>query len=206
VEFTGAEFSHDFTRNGIMENTFKTTIVETLEQPVSKLAKERGLHLLRIQVRGSQASPVIEILLDGDRAISIDDCESVSKDLNSAIESKNLVKGNYRLDVMSPGLEEPLVEDWQFARSVGRLIEVQYRENGEHHTLHGHLRMFSEKEIGVEPVHVKSAKVIKPNTISTDSGPVEIEKDEQLYDPPVELVKLERKHLMKVIVQPEFGK
>jgi ribosome maturation factor RimP len=189
-----------------MTNTFKTTIAESLSKPASRLAAARGLHLLRVQVRGTESAPVIEVLLDGDRPIVIDDCESVSKDLSSEIDSAKLVKGNYRLDVMSPGLEEPLVEDWQYARSVGRLVEAQYQDDGEHHTLHGHLRAYTPSEIAIEPVHVKTPKVVKPNVIATDSGPIALEPDEQLYNRPVELVKIDRRHLTKVIAQPEFGK
>lgn len=189
-----------------MTNNFKTTIAETLSKPAARLAAARGLHLLRIQVRGTESAPVIEVLLDGDRPIVIEDCEGVSKDLSTEIDTAKLIKGNYRLDVMSPGLEEPLVEDWQFARSIGRLIEAQYQDDVEHHTLHGHLRAYTPKEIAIEPVHVKTPKVIKPNLITTDSGPIAFERDEQLYDLPVELVKIERRHLIKVIAQPEFGK
>jgi len=189
-----------------MTNTFKTTIAETLSKPAARLAAARGLHLLRIQVRGTESAPVIEVLLDGDRPILIDDCESVSKELSSEIDSAKLIKGNYRLDVMSPGLEEPLVEDWQFARSLGRLVEAQYQDDNEHHTLHGHLRAYTPKEIAIEPIHIKTAKVVKPNMIATDSGPIALEQDEQLYNQPVELVKIERRHLIKVIAQPEFGK
>ncbi|MFI5202472.1 MAG: ribosome maturation factor RimP [Candidatus Kapaibacterium sp.] len=189
-----------------MTNTFKTAIVEILTKPAARLAAARGLHLLRIQVRGTESTPVIEVLLDGDRPIVIDDCESVSKDLSVEIDTAKLIKGNYRLDVMSPGLEEPLVEDWQFARSIGRLVEVQYQDDNEHHTLHGHLRAYTPKEVAIEPVHIKTPKVVKPNLIVTDSGPIAFEQDEQLYDPPVELVKIERRHLIKVFAQPEFGR
>jgi ribosome maturation factor RimP len=189
-----------------MTNNFKTAIPETLSKPASRLASTRGLHLLRIQVRGTESAPVIEVLLDGDRPILIDDCESVSKELSSEIDSAKLIKGNYRLDVMSPGLEEPLVEDWQFARSLGRLVEAQYQDDSEHHSLHGHLRAYTPKEIAIEPIHIKTPKVVKPNVVATDSGPITLEQDEQIYNQPVELVKIERRHLTKVVAQPEFGR
>ncbi len=189
-----------------MENTFKSVIADTLEKPASKLASAIGLHLLRINVRGAVSTPVIEVLLDGDRLVTIEDCTNVSKELDSLIESEKLVKGNYRLDVMSPGIEEPLVEDWQFARNIGRSVEVHYQDKDEHHTLHGHLRTCDAKEIGIEPIHVRSAKPVRPRTVATEDGLVELQRDEQLYNDPVELVKIERKHLQRVVVQPDFGK
>ena len=189
-----------------MDDSYKKTIVHALESHASKLAKRRDLHLLRIDVRGTAQSPVIEVLLDGNRLVSIDDCESVSKDLNEAIETGKLVKGNYRLDVMSPGMDEPLVEDWQFERSMGRLVEVHYEDQGEHHTLHGHLRTSDSKEIAIEPIHLKGAKPAKKKEVETQDGPVMLQSDEQIYDAPVELVKVARSHIKSVVVQPEFSR
>ena len=187
-----------------MANNFKLAIPESLDASVRQLASERGLHLLRIQVRGTESNPVIEILLDGPRAITIDDCESVSKALSTEIDSSKLIKGNYRLDVMSPGIEEPIVEDWQFEKNLGRLVEAQYHQEDEHHSIHGHLRSFDERTISIEPVHVREPKINKQKMVVTDSGPVAFERDEQLYNAPVELVSIERKHLIKVAAQPEW--
>ncbi len=188
-----------------MENTFKAEIEHSLQEPASTLAKVRGLHLLRINVRGSASTPVIEVLLDGERLVSIDDCATVSNELSTLIDSDKLIKGNYRLDVMSPGIDEPLVEDYQFKRNIGRLVEAHYHDAGEHHTLHGHLRAYDSKEIGIDPIHVHSRTSTKPKTAETEEGRVALKRDEQLYDDPVALVKIERKHLSKVVVQPDFG-
>jgi ribosome maturation factor RimP len=193
-------------KNDVMDNSFKNTIVNALESKAAQFADRRGLNLLRIDVRGAAAAPVIEVLLDGNRLVSIDDCEVVSKELNDAIESDSLVKGNYRLDVMSPGMDEPLVHDWQFERSIGRLVEVHYEDQGEHHTLHGHLRESGPKEIAIEPIHIKGAKPQRQKQVVTEDGPVDLKPDEQIYDDPVALVKVARSHIKKVLVQPEFGR
>jgi ribosome maturation factor RimP len=182
---------------------FQEKIVSTLSPKASKLAEGRGLHLLRIQVRGAEHTPVIEVLLDGERQVSIEDCESVSRDLTTWVDAEQNVKGNYRLDVMSPGLEEPLEEDYQFTRSIGRLVEVHYRDGEESHTLHGHLRESNGREIAIEPIHVATPKK-HSKTVVTEDGMIELEKDEQIYDKPVELVKIDRSHVTKVIVQPEM--
>ena len=182
---------------------FQEKIISTLSPKASELSERRGLHLLRIQVRGTEQTPVIEVLLDGDRQVAIDDCEAVSRDLSSWVDEAQNVKGNYRLDVMSPGMEEPLEQDYQFTRSIGRLVEVHYRDGEESHTLHGHLRESDGREIAIEPIHVAQPKK-HSKTIVTEDGTIELEKDEQIYDKPVELVKIDRAHVTKVLVQPEM--
>ena len=178
-----------------METMFKNLIVETLKPYAAKFAQDRGLYLLRVEVRGTEFSPVIEVILDGDRSVTIDDCEAVSKDLHVAIEAGRLVRGNFRLDVLSPGTDEPLVHDWQFERNLGRLVEVHYQDAEETHTLHGHLREYSQKEIAIEPIHVKVPKPPVARAIATKEGPVILQADEQLYE-----------NLTRVVVQTEIGK
>jgi ribosome maturation factor RimP len=184
---------------------FQDKIVSTLSSKGSELAEQQGLHLLRIQVRGTEQTPVIEVLLDGDRNVTVDDCEAVSRELSEWVDSGQMVKGNYRLDVMSPGIEEPLEHDWQFKRSIGRLVEVHYRDGEEHHTLHGHLREATAKDIALEPIHVAGSRK-HSKTVVTEDGAIELEKDEQIYEKPVELVKIERGHITKVVVQPDMSR
>jgi len=91
-------------------------------------AHQRGLELLRIGIRGTRSRPVIEVILDGERQVSIEDCEKVSKALQTHLDEKIGAETNYRLDVLSPGTDEPLVYPYQYKRSVGRKIEVQLED------------------------------------------------------------------------------
>lgn len=87
-------------------------------------AQDRGLEVLRIAVRGSKSRPVLEVILDGARQVSIADCETVSKTLQGFLDATLGAETNYRLDVLSPGTDEPLVHPYQFTRVLGRKIEV----------------------------------------------------------------------------------
>lgn len=188
-----------------MDKSFKSRIGDNLKPRANEFAGALGLVVLRIDVRGTEQQPVIEVILDGERAVQLADCEQVSKLLHEAIDSGNLVKGNYRLDVLSPGIDEPIMEDFQLKRNMGRLVEVQYRDGEEHHTLHGRLRDFSDKEVVIQPIHPKGAR--KPSkSVVTEAGQVQIEDDEQIYDDPVELVKVERKHVSRLVATVDFGK
>ncbi len=87
-------------------------------------AQERGLEVLRIAIRGSKSRPVLEVILDGARQVSIEDCEVLSKTLQGYLDTTLGTETNYRLDVLSPGTDEPLVHPYQFKRVLGRKIEV----------------------------------------------------------------------------------
>ena len=188
-----------------MDKSFKNRIADVLFPLGQSFADPLGLVILRVDVRGTEQQPVIEVILDGERAVKLEDCEKVSKLLHDAIDADALVKGNYRLDVLSPGIDEPIMEDFQLKRNIGRLVEVHYRDGEDHHTLHGRLRDFSSDEIVLQPIHPKGSK--KPSkSVVTEAGEVKLESDEQIYDEPVELVKIERKHVTSLVAQVEFGK
>ena len=184
-----------------MDKDFATKIEESLHHPSAKEADALGLHLLRINVRGAQHTPVIEIIIDGSRDVSIEDCSTISRNVNAAIELGSLVKGNFRLDVMSPGLEEPLTYEWQLKKYLNRLVEAHYTDGEETHTVHGYLREFSELGLSIEPFD--HAKRRKPRSISPSEIPAS--KDEQVYEKSVELVVLDRKTVTKLVAVAVFS-
>jgi ribosome maturation factor RimP len=182
---------------------FREKIVEAITPITSSICEERGLHLLRMAIRGAQHTPVIEIVIDGARPVSIEDCEKISRSLQSVIELEQLVSGNFRLDVMSPGLEEPIVHEWQFKKNLGKLVEAHYAEDGQTHTVHGHLRDFSELVVSIEPLPLKRGRGTRPSAPGVPE--IHVRKDEQAYQETVELVVLERAKLTKLQAVPVFS-
>ncbi|MBI5137136.1 MAG: ribosome maturation factor RimP [Nitrospirae bacterium] len=69
---------------------------------------------------------VVRIVLDReDGVIGIDDCTEVSRFLTHALEVDDLIPGDYRLEVSSPGLDRPLTRLDEFRRFAGKLCRVK---------------------------------------------------------------------------------
>jgi ribosome maturation factor RimP len=145
-----------------------------------KAAEELGLVILRLTARGTPSRAIIEVTLDRPKLVAISDCEIVSKKLNEAIEAESLIGGNFRLDVLSPGLDEPIVHDYQFQRTIGHLIEVSFEEEGKKTSVLGKLEQYSLNELVV----VKR---------QTKRGGDVIE------------VHIPRNHILSVFARPDFG-
>ena len=79
-----------------MESISKQNL-DRLTKIAADAAEPLGLIILRFTARGVPSRPVLEVILDGPRLVSIDDCETVSKTLNKTIETESLLSGNYRL-------------------------------------------------------------------------------------------------------------
>jgi len=129
-----------------MESVSKKNI-DRLNEIAAKAAEELDLVILRITARGVPSRAIIECTLDGPKLVSIGDCEIVSKKLNDAIEAESLLSGNFRLDVLSPGLDEPVVHDYQFQRTRGHLVEATYDDDGKKASVLGILGEYTPDEI-----------------------------------------------------------
>ena len=136
--------------------------LKEVKKLATKSAYERGLELLRIDVRGTRSRPVLEVILDGSRQVAIADCEEVSKVVQGYLDVALGGNTNYRLDVLSPGIDEPLVHAFQYKRSIGRKIEVK-TEDG---STTGRLKEVSEGSILLSIEPKKKVKDTPPEEVS----------------------------------------
>ncbi len=76
-----------------------------------------GFRLVRVSVLGGE-DRIVQIMAERpDGTISIDDCETISKNLSPVLDVADPLSGKYRLEISSPGIDRPLVrpsdfEDW----------------------------------------------------------------------------------------------
>ncbi len=103
--------------------------LETLTEGI--LARE-GFELVELVIRGSFSSRVLKFFVDKDGGVTIDDCVHLSRKLSDFLdmEAYDLVSGNYRLEVSSPGLDRPLKTRKDFMRNQGREISLSFFLNG----------------------------------------------------------------------------
>jgi ribosome maturation factor RimP len=138
---------------------FKENITKIIEPLANEAAEPLGLKVLRMVVRGSEQTPVIEIIIDGEKAVTLENCADISRHINDTLEDNKAVKGNFRLDVMSPGVEEPLTEMYQWKRNIGRLVKVQTKEDHHDKTFTGRLQEIEDNDLIFELTGAKGAKL-----------------------------------------------
>lgn len=102
-----------------------------------------GVELLGIEYLPSPGGAVVRLYIDvpaeeaepvqadnGDelpRSVSIEDCESVSREVSAQLDVEDPITGNYTLEVSSPGLDRPLFTQRQFSRFLGETAKVTLR-------------------------------------------------------------------------------
>lgn len=101
----------------------KSKILEKLEEIVAT----EGFLLIDLIIRGDDKLRILEVYIDGENAVTTDDCMRVSRSIEKFLDSENLFK-NYRLDVSSPGVDRPLKYLVQYHKHINRKFEVSFKD------------------------------------------------------------------------------
>ena len=90
----------------------------------------QGQSTLRVYVDLlDDVAPAAPSANDGDatpRAVSVDQCESASRELSALLDVDDPIPGHYALEVSSPGIDRPLFTAAQFARVVGQEVKLLF--------------------------------------------------------------------------------
>jgi len=95
------------------------------------IAGEFGLEVLEVELKGLPPRRLLRVLLDSStpsRAVTLDDCATVSRRLGDVLEANEAVSGSFLLEVSSPGVNRPLRTPEHFRRVVGDRVRVRFRE------------------------------------------------------------------------------
>ncbi len=104
-------------------------MIDPVERFIETQVEELGFELVEFERAGSKARPVYRLRIDRPdstpgQGVSLDDCQSVSRSLESRIEGSGQVPDRYVLEVSSPGVERPLTKPRDFQRFRGREVAV----------------------------------------------------------------------------------
>ena len=87
-----------------------------------------GFELWGVEYIGQGKHSVLRLYIDSENGVTLDDCTDVSHQVSGILEVEDPIKGQYNLEVSSPGLDRPLFTTEQFARYVGSNVKVRLRQ------------------------------------------------------------------------------
>jgi ribosome maturation factor RimP len=84
-----------------------------------------GYRLVRVRVSGL-AGCTVQIMAERPAgAMTIEDCETVSRALSPVLDVEDPINRPYRLEISSPGIDRPLVRRSDFGRFAGHVVKVE---------------------------------------------------------------------------------
>ena len=121
-------------------------IEAALEAELAEVAASAGCELLECEFAGG----VLRLTLDRPGGVTLDDCQSVSKQASALLDVADFGPGRYVLEVSSPGLDRKLYGAPDYERFKGSQVRVTWRDpkTGRKQTVAGELTGLLEEEGG----------------------------------------------------------
>jgi ribosome maturation factor RimP len=103
------------------------------------VAEALDMEIVRIRVKSGKTQ-IVQIMAEAsDGTMNVEDCAKLSRGLSDVLEDEDPIRGEYTLEVSSPGIDRPLTLPAHFERWAGfrtkieldRLVEGQKRFTGQ---------------------------------------------------------------------------
>ncbi len=98
---------------------------EQLSQLLQPAVNMLGCELVGIEYFPSGNRYTLRLYIDKEGGITVDDCESVSRQVSSVLDVEDPIKGHFTLEVSSPGLDRPLFTAEHFIRFNGNRVKLR---------------------------------------------------------------------------------
>ncbi len=95
------------------------------EQYLLPLMEEHNFELVDVEYVKEAGTWYLRAYIDKEGGITVDDCEVINRKLSDWLDEEDFIEESYILEVSSPGLGRPLKKEKDFARSIGKEVEVK---------------------------------------------------------------------------------
>ncbi|HVZ05937.1 ribosome maturation factor RimP [Hyphomicrobium sp.] len=131
----------------------ETGVAAEVAAVVEPVLEDLGFRLVRVKIQGGgTADKIVQLMAERpDGSITIDDCETISKNVSPVLDVADPISGAYRLEVSSPGIDRPLVRPSDFEDWSGHEARIELTEPIDgRRKFKGVLEGFEDGEVRIE--------------------------------------------------------
>ncbi len=96
-----------------------------LEQQIRDIVYDLDYELWACEYLAQGRHSLLRIYIDRSDGIAIEDCEAVSRAISAFLDVEDPIKGNYSLEVSSPGIPRPLFTLEHFRKYLHRPVMIK---------------------------------------------------------------------------------
>ena len=120
------------------------------EEFILPILDEMGFELVDVEYVKEGKEYFLRAYIDKPGGITIDDCVAVSRRMNEILDREDYIPDVYTFEVSSPGLGRPLKKEKDFARNVGRDVEIRlYKAVNGQKELEGMLKAYDADTVTI---------------------------------------------------------
>ena len=115
------------------------------------ITQKHGFELVDVEYVKEGSNWYLRAYIDKDGGIAVDDCEVISRILSDWLDKTDFIEDSYILEVSSPGLGRPLKKEKDFARSIGKKVDIRlYRARDKQKDFTGILTEYDKDSVTIE--------------------------------------------------------
>lgn len=98
-----------------------------LHAMIEPVVTAMGFELWGIDYQSQGKHSRLVIYIDHESGVSVDDCADISRQVSAVFDVEDPIRGEYRLEVSSPGMDRPLYTLDHFSRYRGHEVALKLR-------------------------------------------------------------------------------
>ena len=103
----------------------KQELIAYVESVALPLTQQMNYELVDVDYVKEGPNWYLKIFADKEGGFSINDCVALSRAVEAELEKNDMIENAYILEVSSPGLDRPLKKDKDYARSIGKIVDIK---------------------------------------------------------------------------------
>lgn len=97
----------------------------SVQKPIEAAVRGLGYELVGVEYLPQGRRSLLRVYIDAAAGITADDCERVSHQISGVLDVDDPIRGQYVLEVSSPGLDRPLFTAEHFRRFTGSRVKLR---------------------------------------------------------------------------------
>jgi ribosome maturation factor RimP len=127
--------------------------LQALEEVIRPAVEGQSYELVELHWGRELGGNILRVTIDrpvGQGRVSHSDCVTVSREVSALLDVKEVLPGQYSLEVSSPGIDRPLKRAADFSRFVGERVKVRMQPS------------VSKSNLGPPPVAIEGGSPAAP--------------------------------------------
>ena len=121
------------------------------EALLAPIVEQAGFELVDVEYVKEAGNWYLRGYIHKPGGITVNDCEAVSRIFSDRLDEDDFIEDSYIMEISSPGLDRPLKKDKDFARSMGKEVEIRtYRPIEKQKEFSGILTAYDDNSVTID--------------------------------------------------------
>ena len=98
---------------------------DSVQKPIAAAVRGLGYELVGVEYLPQGRRSLLRVYIDTPEGVTVEDCERASHQISGVLDVDDPIRGEYVLEVSSPGLDRPLFTAEHFQRFTGSRVRLR---------------------------------------------------------------------------------